>query len=312
MLSGNINIEDNDWDSVRQGYAALTRDLERMSLSFGMGGNDFGGGVPKSANDQTVAQDGNYGYQAVTTDMLADLEARLLSIIGSIPVVTYPTSISHGGTGSTSASAARIALGMVPSSYTAITTPGSGTFTVPAGVNRILVNLIGGGGVGDASTGSFATVSGVTISDGVLQGGSGASIVASFDVVPGESISYVCGAKGVIGVSNGGASSISTADIGFSAGGGQNSNRGSSVGIGGSILSTLIPASRNPIHISCCGTNGGSSGSISGGGIVFKPSGIVNVYSPLVVSAAGALIDTLTGGGNWTASARNGAVVFYY
>lgn len=89
MLSGNINIEDNDWDSVRQGYAALTRDLERISLSFGLGGNDFGGGVPKNANDQTVQQDGNYGYQAVTTDMLEDVESRLQAAINSIQSTNF-------------------------------------------------------------------------------------------------------------------------------------------------------------------------------------------------------------------------------
>ena len=83
MLSGNISIEDDDWDSVRQSHAALTRDLERIFLSIGQGGNDFGGGSPKSANDQTVQQDGNYGFNAVTTDMLDELDAELRAAIAA-------------------------------------------------------------------------------------------------------------------------------------------------------------------------------------------------------------------------------------
>jgi hypothetical protein len=106
MLSSSTVIEDNDWDSVRQANAALARDLERIMLSIGQGGGDFGGAVPKSANDQRVSQDGNYGFNAVTTDMLDELEVRfneaLDNIIDSIPTVEYPISIVNGGTGATS------------------------------------------------------------------------------------------------------------------------------------------------------------------------------------------------------------------
>ena len=80
MLSSNTDITDNDWDSVRQSHAALVRDLERIFLSLGGGGNDLGGASPKNANDQRTSQDGNYGYQAVTTDMLDELEAKVQDV----------------------------------------------------------------------------------------------------------------------------------------------------------------------------------------------------------------------------------------
>jgi hypothetical protein len=98
MLSSSTVIEDGDWDSVRQATAALSRDLERLMLSFGEGGGDFGGATPKSAQDQRVAQDGNYGFNAVTMDMLLDLEARLRAIIAAIPPPPPPpTSLAVGG-----------------------------------------------------------------------------------------------------------------------------------------------------------------------------------------------------------------------
>lgn len=86
MLCSNTDIQDNDWDSVRQANAALIRDVERLALAFGGGGNDLGGAVPKSANDQTVSQDGNYGFPSVTTDMLDDLERRINAAIDNVVV----------------------------------------------------------------------------------------------------------------------------------------------------------------------------------------------------------------------------------
>lgn len=125
MLSGNINIEDDDWDSVRQGYAALTRDLERLYLSFGKGGNDLGGGSPKSANNQTVAQDGNYGFQAVTTDMLDAVIAELPS----------PQSLSVGSlyaTGKISPSSASPAAAYSSVSGSLAASLSGNTFTAPS------------------------------------------------------------------------------------------------------------------------------------------------------------------------------------
>jgi hypothetical protein len=79
---------------------------------------------------------------------------------------------------------------------------GSSTFTVPAGVTKIMVEVWGGGGGGGNSS---ATVTG-TVGSGA-GGGYGRSIIS---VVPGENYSVIVGAGGTAGSGDGGTSSFGT------------------------------------------------------------------------------------------------------
>lgn len=138
MLSDLVSIEDNDWDSVRQAHGAYARDLKRIFLSLGLGGDDMGGGVPKSANDQTVAQDGSYGYPVVTTDMLDALEDEFNRRIDTLPTVRTvslnaknSSSISVTGAGANACSFDTF-LGDIQSSISGgvFTAPYTGVYTI--------------------------------------------------------------------------------------------------------------------------------------------------------------------------------------
>lgn len=337
MLSGNINIEDDDWDSVRQGYAALTRDLERIYLSYGLGGNDFGGGTPKSANDQTVMQDGNYGYQAVTTDMLDDLEARfneaLDAAIPSIPAVTYPISIANGGTGQITQQLAinalagavtkwyglvgdstNIALRKLPVSGTRKTTytSGSGNFTVPAGVYFISVVMIaGGGGKASADSVTASTFYVAATSGGVVTaymaniassgaGGSGGACVLFIPVTPGDVMAYVVGA-----------------------GGGDNSNGSSSTFGGATAYGGQAGGLATQSGRTCAPGNAGRGGNIDIGNVAGVPVPGRN-GSPGLFGSAGALPNAVGGpgiiiagteygkGGYPSNAASRGAIAIFY
>lgn len=75
--------------------------------------------------------------------------------------------------------------------------PGSGTFTVPADVIRIKVEVAGAGG-GGSDWGGSAYYEAVT--DGAA-GGRGGLVTAYFDVTPGQQFPYVVGSGGARGLS---------------------------------------------------------------------------------------------------------------
>jgi len=72
----------------------------------------------------------------------------------------------------------------------------NGTFTVPAGINKISYSLIGGGGGGaaQATEGSLAYTGG---------GAAGATVCGSLDVLPEEEYSVVIGLGGAGGIAGG-------------------------------------------------------------------------------------------------------------
>lgn len=91
-------------------------------------------------------------------------------------------------------------------SITTLTTLGAGTYTVPSGIHKIFVRLVGGGGGGGAA-------------DGVLNqtaagngGSAGGYLEKTLTVVPGTDYSYFVGAGGPGGTvpSNNGSSGTST------------------------------------------------------------------------------------------------------
>jgi hypothetical protein len=77
-------------------------------------------------------------------------------------------------------------------------TPGGGTFTVPAGVTRLGVDLWGGGGAGGArGAGTTATGCASTFASGGGGGGASGTFMRAFlDVTPGETLQIFLGAGG--------------------------------------------------------------------------------------------------------------------
>jgi hypothetical protein len=135
-----------------------------------------------------------------------------------------------------------------------ITTPGSGTYTKPTNVTRLLIRAIGGGG-GGGGGGSSAR------GGGGGSGGYGESFITS----PASSYSYTVGAGGAGGIYNStnGSAGGATTIAGISAGGGSggqtpvNGNYGGSGGVTGGA------------NINVPGTRGfdSSSGGYGGGGV---------------------------------------------
>ncbi len=97
-----------------------------------------------------------------------------------------------------------------------VTTPGSGSFTIPTGVTSISVMAVGGG----AGTGTTSALGAGQVTGG---GGAGAlGILNNLSVTPGETLTYTVGAGGA-GSNNGGDTTVSYGGTNYVAGGGKTS-----------------------------------------------------------------------------------------
>lgn len=108
---------------------------------------------------------------------------------------------------------------------TTITTPGSGTFTVPAGVTSVTIEGWGGGGPGGAAGGSVG-------GGGGGEGGYGTKVLT---VSPGDTISYVVGAVSTTAQNPGNASTLTYSAVTYTSNGGSKGGTGSGItgGTGG-------------------------------------------------------------------------------
>ncbi len=148
--------------------------------------------------------------------------------------------------GAANGAAALDAGGLVPQAQLPITpiangmvnyqTAGTSTWTVPAGVFRIQVELWGGGGGG--GYGDSRTVPTTQHGGG---GGAGGGVIALVSVTPGDAWTVVVGAGGTGGVGpgnadggNGAASTFTRGGVSFSASGGLKGSGGAGGGVGGS------------------------------------------------------------------------------
>jgi hypothetical protein len=172
-------------------------------------------------------------------------------------------------------------------------TAGTSTFTVPAGVTKIMVEVWGGGGGGGNSS---ATVTG-TVGSGA-GGGYGRSI---FSVVPGQNYSVVVGAGGVAGSGDGGTSSFGSI-INATGGIGGNS-------IGGSTFKTPNGGTSNGTF-NVTGGQGVFGGSMSGagtyGGGSYGSFGGRGALNGILASSGNA-----PGGGGGSGSGGSGATALY-
>lgn len=134
-----------------------------------------------------------------------------------------------------------------------ITTPGSGTWTVPTGVTSITIQAWGGGGAGGAST---------VDKDGGSGGGGGAYSSKTIAVTPGDVISYTIGAGGTTTAGNGNPGGTTTVahiptSTNMSAGGGAGGTLNANpAGVGGTASGGTVNNN---------GSTGGNGGGNSGG-----------------------------------------------
>lgn len=166
-------------------------------------------------------------------------------------------------------------------------TASSGTFTVPAGVFRIRVRLVGDGGGGGGSYNTLSLFGFVALTSGGSPnqridveglgggGGSGAILIIEFDVNPGDTITWTIGSGGTAGVAgspptaatDGSGTSITYATNTATAGGGKfgaggGPSNGGDGGKGGTTSNSIVGSTTLPattvISISSNGENGGT------------------------------------------------------
>ena len=125
---------------------------------------------------------------AVTT---AALTASSLSLSTALSAANGGTGLTSAGTSGnvlTSNGSAWVSSAPTqPQIQTQILTVGSGTWTAPAGVTKVFVAVVGGGGGG---------VQGYSGGSACYAGGSGGSAIGEYTVVPGTGYSYTVGAGG--------------------------------------------------------------------------------------------------------------------
>lgn len=175
-----------------------------------------------------------------------------------------------------------------------ITTPGAGSFTVPAGVSAVWVTAVGAGAGGQTS--------GATVAGG--GGGAGEQISGFlYAVTPAGTVAYTVGAKGATDA-NGAATTFGT----LSARGGLAGATAGRGGVGGGVSGGAGGAAANPggaglmglasASLWFCGSGGGGAGNVitapggDGGGAGGRING----------GAGGAVAASKSGGGGGAAS----------
>ncbi|MEW5675007.1 T9SS sorting signal type C domain-containing protein [Flavobacterium enshiense] len=137
-----------------------------------------------------------------------------------------------------------------------ITTVGSGTWTVPAGVTSITIRAWGGGGAGGGST---------TDNKGGSGGGGGGHTTNTFTVTPGQVIPYTIGAGGTNTVGGAGTSGGNTTILTLTANGGVGGGADKSTpGAGGTATGGTNTSGGNG-SIGNTKGNAGGNGAATGG-----------------------------------------------
>jgi hypothetical protein len=186
------------------------------------------------------------------------------------------------------------------------TTGTSATWTIPTGVTKVKVTMVGGGGGGGGANGCNAA-------SGSCGGAGGYSVVYLTGLTPGNTLTYTVGAGGAAS-SAGGSTSLSSGTQTITTvtctGGGAGSSSDSS--INGPAGGT---ASGGTINISGGYGSGNTSLAGMGGVSPFGGAGSVGVNAGLAAvgygSGGGGAIAT-TGGGKSGAAGKAGVIIFEY
>lgn len=151
----------------------------------------------------------------------------------------------------------------------------SGTWTVPAGVTRCKVTVVGGGGGGadgtagsDGGTSSFgAHCSATGGGAGTVTAGNGGGIGVSGDLnIRGGHNTVKKGGDSFMG--GGGSWYVSAPGGAYGAGGGGNNFGGAGAGTAIKIVTGLVPAATVTVTVGAAGAGGGATGFAGSAGVV--------------------------------------------
>jgi hypothetical protein len=165
----------------------------------------------------------------------------------------------------------------------------SGSFTVPAGVNRVRVRLVGGGGAGGG--GSATTVG--------AGGGAGGYAEGNFSVTPGQVVAVTIGAGGVGSVNAAGAAGGTTSFGAFASGTGGGGGPSATPGSAGGGAPGGGSGSGCFVTTGGFGGDGANSNGCSGGASAFGGGARGSTSSGVNASAYGS-----GGGGIYSASSN--------
>jgi len=227
---------------------------------------------------------------------------------GALTALTLPTSnasasefLQNDGAGALSWASA--AAGFSDAYSTVIT---SATYTVPAGITKLLVFITGGGGGGGGGQNAVKHGSG---------GGSAATVIARVTVVPLDTITIAVGAAGAGGgtAANGVDGSDSTFTHATGSGSGSMSTITAPGGKKGTYMATTMPVApaagtvgANNEGIAILGGFGGSEASGQGAPSFWGPGGRASEYL-MMVATVGTAYGSGGGGGGTTLSYLSGA-----
>ncbi len=194
-------------------------------------------------------------------------------------------------------------------------TPGTTSWTVPAGVYRVRVRLVGAGGGKNSTAYTFGAISGINFYAEAGGAGGGAIVIQEFDTVPGDTITVVVG--GGVANADGQDTGITYGSFAPTAGGGKvggaSSTGAPGQGGNGGRAVPYIDSSKNTSGYGIDGPNG-VNGRLLGsapGGTPNPPGWAVDSISSVTTGGLGAGAPTVTAG--WAASTgSNGAVIFEY
>jgi hypothetical protein len=176
----------------------VTRNVSNITVSCSTNTYTVGGSVSGLGTGQQVTLDDN-GGDALTLTGNGPFVFTTPLTYGSaytVTVGTQPTGaiiclVGNGTSSSIAADVTNIGINCVANTVS-FTTPGSYTWTVPAGLTSISVVATGGGGGGGGLSGTIAGYA----------GGSGAIVTGTLSVTPGQVLNLVVGGGGQSG-SNG-------------------------------------------------------------------------------------------------------------
>ncbi len=229
----------------------VTRNVSNITVSCSTNTYTVGGSVSGLGTGQQVTLEDNGGDSLTVTGNGAFVFTTSLTYGSAytVTVGTQPTGaliclVSNGASSSITAEVTNVGINCVANTVS-FTTPGSYTWTVPAGLTSISVVATGGGGGGGGLSGTNAG----------QVGGAGAVVTSTLRVTPGQVLNLVIGGGGGAGA-NGPGNCCGFA-LGAAGGGGGSSN----VDAG----SDPVQLAQNPEIIAGGGGGGGSYDGGAGG-----------------------------------------------
>jgi hypothetical protein len=293
----------------------VTRNVSNITVSCSTNTYTVGGSVSGLGTGQQVTLEDNGGDTLTVTGNGPFVFTTSLTYGSAytVTVGTQPTGaiiclVGNGASSSITADVTNVGINCVANTLS-FTTPGSYTWTVPAGLTSISVVATGGGGGGGGITGGFSTGS---------AGGAGAIVSSTLTVTPGQVLDIVVGGGGQAGTNGpngacgagGGGGGSTNVDAGSSdqiiaggGGGGGPGDCGGSAGGnaggpgGGGGNGATDPDGAGGGGSGGTGGAGGSDGGVSGGNGDGGPGGTGGQNGPYVGGTGGSGVGSGSGGG---------------